>query len=74
LIIRWKLISGFGIKKIRKRMMKINNCIGIIRKKDGKLKYYWCKLQPWKYSPTRLDGAEGGALSYGAYERRYENK
>lgn len=47
------------------------NCIGIIRKRDGKIKYYWCKLQFWKYKSMKLDGAEDGALSYPAYELRY---
>ena len=51
--------------------MKEPNCIGIIRKKDGKLKYYWCKLQFWKYKSMSLSGAEDGALSYPAYDKRY---
>jgi hypothetical protein len=49
------------------------NCIGIIKKREhGLLKYYWCKLQFWKYRPTRLSGYEDGALSYGAYDPRYK--
>ena len=50
------------------------NCIGIVTKSDdGLLKYYWCKLQYWKYSKMRLDGHEDGALSYGAYDSRYDS-
>ncbi len=48
------------------------NCIGIVKKKDNIFYYYFCKLQFWKYSKMRLSGAEDGALSYGAYDKRYE--
>lgn len=51
------------------------NCIGIVTKRDdGLLKYYWCKLQFWKYSAIRLQGYEDGALSYGAYDPRYDEE
>lgn len=53
-------------------MNKKPNCIGVVRKKDGWLYYYFCKIQFWKYSPMRLSGAEDGALSYKAYDERYE--
>lgn len=49
------------------------NCIGIVTKRDdGLLKYYWCKLQFWKYRSTRLQGYEDGALYYMAYDPRYD--
>lgn len=50
-------------------MTKQPNCIGIITKRDnGLIKYYWCKLQFWKYHSMRLSGREDGALSYPAYD------